>query len=322
MSRPLRSCCPSPLLLQSNMTRFAAWMDGVAEFYEGLFRLSRAEAGGLDPQCRVLLENTWAAMQVRCCAVLCGAVLCCAVLCCAVLCCAVPVSFICWLLAASRALNPVLITALSMPPPSCLPPPQDAAPALGGTSLASTGTYVGCVWSEYQVLQDSQRLKPSVASLTGSGLNFLVGRVSYTFGFQGEAGQGRAGQGRAGDAWLWYCICTALGTHACAFARLLGGAFVQTTAPCPHIATAGPCIGMDTACSSSLVATHLGHRALLDGETTASGGPVAWSGAGLSWAVSATSFDVHQPAPSGVVEPPAPGANMPLYLITMQHLMQ
>jgi hypothetical protein len=31
----------------------------------------------------------------------------------------------------------------------------------------------------------------------------------------------------------------------------------------------GPCIGMDTACSSSLVATHLAHRGLLDGETTA-----------------------------------------------------
>ena len=62
------------------MTRFAAWMDGVAEFDEGLFRLSRAEAGGLDPQCRVLLENTWAAMQVRYNALLCCAVLCCAVL--------------------------------------------------------------------------------------------------------------------------------------------------------------------------------------------------------------------------------------------------
>ena len=34
-------------------------------------------------------------------------------------------------------------------------------------------------------------------------------------------------------------------------------------------ACAGPCIGMDTACSSSLVATHLAHRGLLDGETTA-----------------------------------------------------
>jgi hypothetical protein len=41
---------------------------------------------------------------------------------------------------------------------------------------------------------------------------------------------------------------------------------------CLHLPCTGPCIGMDTACSSSLVATHLGHRALLDGETTASGG--------------------------------------------------
>jgi hypothetical protein len=55
------------------MTRFAAWMDGVAEFDEGLFRLSQAEAGGLDPQCRMLLENTWAAMQVLCCAAPCCA---------------------------------------------------------------------------------------------------------------------------------------------------------------------------------------------------------------------------------------------------------
>ena len=38
-----------------------------------------------------------------------------------------------------------------------------------------------------------------------------------------------------------------------------------------HRPFAGPCIGMDTACSSSLVAAHLGHRALLDGETSASG---------------------------------------------------
>ena len=34
-------------------------------------------------------------------------------------------------------------------------------------------------------------------------------------------------------------------------------------------ANAGPCIGMDTACSSSLVATHLAHRGLLNGETSA-----------------------------------------------------
>lgn len=63
---------------------------------------------------------------------------------------------------------------------------QDAAPALRGTSPTSTGTYVGCVWSEYPALLDSQRLQTSPAYLTGSGLSFLAGRVSYTFGFQGE----------------------------------------------------------------------------------------------------------------------------------------
>lgn len=131
---------------------------------------------------------------------------------------------------------------------------QDGAAALSGTSLASTGTYVGCVWSEYQVLQDNQRLKPSVASLTGSGLNFLVGRVSYTFGFQGAQ---RRGCGLALCAEVSYApprIIMARGNPSPS-ARCL----------------AGPCIGMDTACSSSLVAAHLGHRALLDGETSASG---------------------------------------------------
>ena len=155
------------------MTRFAAWMDGVAAFDEGLFRLSRSEAAGLDPQCRVLLENTWAALQVR---------------------------------AAALPLGRSQHAFLTQPEGNPLPvshsvytstrstTPQDAAPALVGvTSLSSTGTYVGCVWSEYQVLQDAQRLKPSVASLTGSGLNFLVGRVSYTFAFQGERGWRRRG---------------------------------------------------------------------------------------------------------------------------------
>jgi len=41
------------------------------------------------------------------------------------------------------------------------------------------------VWTEYQVLQEGLALPPSTASLTGSGLNFSVGRVSYTFGLQG-----------------------------------------------------------------------------------------------------------------------------------------
>ena len=50
--------------MQGASARFAAWMDGISYYDEGLFRLSKAEAVGLDPQCRILLEFTWAAMQV------------------------------------------------------------------------------------------------------------------------------------------------------------------------------------------------------------------------------------------------------------------
>lgn len=168
---------------------------------------------GLDPQCRLLLEHVWAAMQVGSVGGRSQVTHC-----------------------TPRACVPLLCFDEE---PLDAPLLQDAAPALGGTSHTSVGTYVGCVWSEYQVLQvghprvcqtagqtgtacmhgplpllrvgllalqkdwllwysswsglrnlpaslqDQQQLAPSVASLTGSGLNFLVGRVSYTFGFQG-----------------------------------------------------------------------------------------------------------------------------------------
>ncbi len=63
---------------------------------------------------------------------------------------------------------------------------QDGRGNLGGTAGASTGVYVGCVWQEYQVLLEHAHVAPSVAVLTGSGMNFMVGRVSYTFGLQGS----------------------------------------------------------------------------------------------------------------------------------------
>ena len=46
--------------------------------------------------------------------------------------------------------------------------------------------YVGCVWQEYQVLLAHLQVTPTVAVLTGSGMNFMIGRVSYTLGLQGE----------------------------------------------------------------------------------------------------------------------------------------
>ncbi len=104
--------------------RMAAWAQGVAFFDESAFRLSKSESLGMDPQCRILLEQTWE----------------------------------------------VLDSSTVMSQPQLWP---------------HTGVYVGVVWTEYQVLQEGLKLPPSTASLTGSGLNFSVGRVSYTFGLQG-----------------------------------------------------------------------------------------------------------------------------------------
>lgn len=51
-------------LMQAAPPRFAAWMPDVTSFDDSLFRLSRSEAAALDPQCRLLLESTWAAALV------------------------------------------------------------------------------------------------------------------------------------------------------------------------------------------------------------------------------------------------------------------
>lgn len=62
---------------------------------------------------------------------------------------------------------------------------QDGKENLLGSKEASTGVYVGCVWQEYQVLLEHLRVTPTVAVLTGSGMNFMIGRVSYNLGLQG-----------------------------------------------------------------------------------------------------------------------------------------
>ena len=52
-------------ILASNMLRFACFMDQVDRFDSGAFRLAKAEATALDPQSRVLLEQTLASLQAR-----------------------------------------------------------------------------------------------------------------------------------------------------------------------------------------------------------------------------------------------------------------
>ena len=62
---------------------------------------------------------------------------------------------------------------------------QDAGPSLTGTAKSSTGVYVGTVWEEYQIVLDKMNMPASVNVLTGSGMSFMIGRISYTFGYQG-----------------------------------------------------------------------------------------------------------------------------------------
>jgi len=111
-------------ILGSGALRMAAWVPDIEFFDNGIFRLSKTEALGMDPQARILLEQTW------------------------------------------NGLN----NAKIMDTPDV---------------WSSTGVYIGSVWTEYNVLQEHLDLSPSTATLTGSGLNFSVGRVSYTFGLQG-----------------------------------------------------------------------------------------------------------------------------------------
>ena len=45
---------------------------------------------------------------------------------------------------------------------------------------------MGTVWEEYQIVLDRLNMPASVNVLTGSGMSFMIGRVSYTFGLQGS----------------------------------------------------------------------------------------------------------------------------------------
>ena len=62
---------------------------------------------------------------------------------------------------------------------------QDASACMMRASPSTMGVYMGCVWQEYPALMDALHVPSSAQVLTGSGMNFMVGRVSYTFGLQG-----------------------------------------------------------------------------------------------------------------------------------------
>ena len=59
---------------------------------------------------------------------------------------------------------------------------------MGGFSAANgvlVGAYVGCMYQEYLDVVAAGSNKLAVQALSGNGDSFMVGRLSYTFGFQG-----------------------------------------------------------------------------------------------------------------------------------------
>ncbi|BDA51457.1 probable inactive phenolphthiocerol synthesis polyketide s at N-terminal half [Coccomyxa sp. Obi] len=67
---------------------------------------------------------------------------------------------------------------------------QEAMHAAGGNidgEAAATGTYFGCMYTEYldAILGPSGVADSNSTAITGHGLSFLVGRIAYTFGLQG-----------------------------------------------------------------------------------------------------------------------------------------
>ena len=63
---------------------------------------------------------------------------------------------------------------------------REAGAAFDTQTAAMAGVYIGCMYSEYLdgVLAPQGVADAASAAVTGHGLSFLVGRVSYTFGLQ------------------------------------------------------------------------------------------------------------------------------------------
>lgn len=57
--------------------------------------------------------------------------------------------------------------------------------AVSQLSGAAGGVYVGCIWLEYAELLAHHGIQDSSLIVTGNGLAFIAGRLSYTFGLTG-----------------------------------------------------------------------------------------------------------------------------------------
>lgn len=115
---------PDPGAAGRSYARFAAFLGDVAGFDAALFGLGRAEAAGMDPQHRLLLEETAAA-----------------------------------------------VGTVTMP-----------------SSTGPVGVYVGCMYQEYPYVLAAAEAGLSSSAVLGNSMSFMVGRISFTFGFTGILG--------------------------------------------------------------------------------------------------------------------------------------
>lgn len=118
-----------------------------------------------------------------------------------------------------------------------LPKSIDAVSPAPYPSSFCACSYVGVMHMEFIQYLCGLGVPVSPNLTTGNGMDFLVGRVSYTFGLQGIV------------------------LHVVEVERR-SDRMAETPASC----AAGPCLSTHTACSSSLVATHLAHTGLLNRE--------------------------------------------------------
>ncbi len=63
----------------------------------------------------------------------------------------------------------------------------DSGRAPGALLGTSGGVFVGCIWLEHADLLRSHGVAGGSTVVTGNGLAFMAGRLSYTFGLTGES---------------------------------------------------------------------------------------------------------------------------------------
>ena len=125
---------------------FAAFCSDVAAFDAALFNLSAAEAVTIDPQQRMLIEQTAVAL---------------------------------------RQAGPGMAEAAIAAAADKHQSPGGSGPS-SAAAAGLTGVYVGCMNHEWLNVMVAHGTKLAPRAFVGNGAAYMVGRLSYTFGLTGQ----------------------------------------------------------------------------------------------------------------------------------------